>query len=511
MSEGAPEETGDVAALRKEMEYYRTRLDDLAGQAIRADSVVSRAKRELKQRRQGFALLTELHQRIATDMEPEQIFCLTLERLEKQLKMDRSVVLRREEGSETFVPCFSTGFPNATAERLRAMRLDLPLSFLEARTPLLVTQATPAEPFGTLLKSSLETPFFVCTPISAGENTDYYLLSGRMREAKPFFPPLDEGDVYTIQSIAGFLGAALHNAALFAHTQRMARSFARFVPTEFLEFLSRRSIVDVELGDQTQQVMTVLFSDIRSFTTLSEQMTPEQTFRFINSYLNRVAPVIQEHGGFIDKFIGDAIMALFPGDPVHAIRAAQGLQSAVEGLNAELALTGQPPVSIGVGLNTGLLMLGTIGFADRMESTVISDAVNLASRMEGLTKHYHAFILLTGETLQAANLTHDEGRNLRRIDRVTVKGKTEPIDVYELFGSLPEPELNLRRGYAPTFARGFALWCDGEFDNAATVFQCILAGDPTDPVAALHLARCRQMASEAPRHDWSGVTVLDHK
>ena len=204
----------------------------------------------------------------------------------------------------------------------------------------------------------------------------------------------------------------------------------RFVPQAFLTMIGKPSIVSVSLGDNTRKEMTVLFSDIRNFTTLSEQMTPDENFDFINVYLARMGPVIREHHGFIDKYIGDAIMALFE-NPDDALRAALAMVGALEGFNAARLAKGQEPVGIGVGLNTGSLMLGTIGEQNRMDGTVISDAVNLGSRIESLTKIYKVGILISQYTYE--RLADPAAYDIRPIDVVVVKGKTQPVTVYEVF------------------------------------------------------------------------------
>ncbi|HYO06762.1 MAG TPA: adenylate/guanylate cyclase domain-containing protein, partial [Phototrophicaceae bacterium] len=165
--------------------------------------------------------------------------------------------------------------------------------------------------------------------------------------------------------------------------EKIAAASARFVPREFLRFLKIESIVDARLGDSVQAEMTIMFADIRSFTSLSESMSPQQNFDFINSYLSRVGPVIRQYNGFIDKYIGDGIMALFPNRAEDAVQAAVEMQHQVKIYNLHRQNSGYQPIALGIGLHTGTLMLGTIGEAERMESTVISDAVNLASRVEG--------------------------------------------------------------------------------------------------------------------------------
>src|ERR687886_1812196 len=162
---------------------------------------------------------------------------------------------------------------------------------------------------------------------------------------------------------------------------QLNKAYARFVPNQFLQFLEKSSIIDVELGDQVQLEMSVLFSDIRDFTTLSETMTPEDNFKFINSYLSRMEPVINENHGFIDKYIGDAIMALFSGEADHAVKAGIAMMHRLVEYNQYCARAGCAQIQIGIGINTGSLMLGTVGGPNRMDGTVISDAVNLASRV----------------------------------------------------------------------------------------------------------------------------------
>jgi two-component system sensor histidine kinase ChiS len=208
---------------------------------------------------------------------------------------------------------------------------------------------------------------------------------------------------------------------------------SRFVPHELMRMLNKESIVDVQLGDQVQKTMTVLFSDIRSFTTLSETMTPLDNFKFINAYLSQMGPIIREHGGFIDKYMGDAIMALFEGGPDDALRAGLAMLRQLEVYNEGRKRAGYVPIEIGIGINSGDLMLGTVGEHRRMEGTVISDTVNLASRLESLTKEYRVPMIISEYTLRALQTPFET----RFIDRMVVKGKSEPVSIYEVVA--PEP------------------------------------------------------------------------
>ncbi|MBO9540255.1 adenylate/guanylate cyclase domain-containing protein [bacterium] len=263
----------------------------------------------------------------------------------------------------------------------------------------------------------------------------------------------------------------------------------RFVPDQLMRLLNKDSIVDVRLGDQVQRRMTVLFSDIRAFTTLSEQMTPQENFNFINSYLGQMGPIIREHDGFIDKYIGDAIMALFDGTPDGAIAAGVAMLRRLEHYNEGRHHAGYARIEIGIGINTGELMLGTIGERDRMEGTVISDAVNLASRVEGLTKEYAAPLLITDETLR--HLEHPERVAVRFLDRVKVKGKSEPVMVYEVIDGDPLPLRQGKLRLRDRFERAAALYQEGRFEEAQALFALCLAEVPEDSAARAYQERCR--------------------
>jgi class 3 adenylate cyclase len=204
----------------------------------------------------------------------------------------------------------------------------------------------------------------------------------------------------------------------------------RFVPAEFLQILGKKSITEVALGDQVQKHMTILFVDIRSFTTLSEKLSPKENFDFLNDYLGYMEPVIRAHNGFIDKFIGDSIMALFGERPEDAIDAALEMHERLTEFNLMLKQVGRPAIDTGAGIHTGNLMLGVVGGEGRMETTVISDAVNLASRLEGLTRSYDAFLIVSESTLELVKEKHCY--SYVYLDEVKVKGRTGAVKVFSI-------------------------------------------------------------------------------
>ncbi|MBW4548930.1 MAG: response regulator [Symplocastrum torsivum CPER-KK1] len=277
-------------------------------------------------------------------------------------------------------------------------------------------------------------------------------------------------------------------------------AYSRFVPREFLEFLKRESIVDVQLGDQVQQEMTILFSDIRSFTTLSENMSPKENFDFLNDYLKRVGPVIRNHKGFIDKYIGDAVMALFPQTPDDALQAAIAMQQQVLLFNLERQAEDYPSLAIGVGLHTGSLMLGTIGEEQRMESTVIADAVNLASRLEGLTKIYGVGILISEQTL--SQLNNPEQYSHRYLGQVLVKGKKAPVAVFEVYEGESDTVKTLKTQTRREFERGVELYELEKFEQAQAVFESILEQNEQDKPARLYVERSQNAQSARKDGSW---------
>lgn len=293
-------------------------------------------------------------------------------------------------------------------------------------------------------------------------------------------------------------------AQAFASRLRLLDSFARFVPHQFLDELDRDSIEDVVRGDAVEREMTILFADIRGFTSMAERMSSAETFQFLNSYLEAMSPPIHRNHGFVDKFVGDGIMALFPGSADDALAAALELMRALREWNAAQKL----PVRIGVGLNRGRIMLGTVGSPGRLDTTVVGDAVNLASRVENLTKLYQASVILT-DTVHDA-LQRKGAFRLRELDAVRVRGKQKPVMLYQAYDA-EEPEL--MSGLDATldmYSEALALYRAGRFAGAEAAFGQCLERCPGDAVVTLYIERCRTYA-RTPPPDWQGISQLDEK
>ncbi len=286
-------------------------------------------------------------------------------------------------------------------------------------------------------------------------------------------------------------------------------AYGRFVPHELLRILGHGSIVDVKLGDNVQKDMTILFSDIRSFMTLSEKMPPEENFNFINAYLKRVVPAIRKHNGFIDKYIGDAVMAVFPETGEDALLAAIDMQKQVALYNLQRQDNGERPITIGIGLHTGSLMLGTIGEEQRMEGTVISDAVNVASRLEGLSKIYGASVIFSEKILMA--LENPTKYNYRFLGKVPVKGRKDAVSVFEAFDGEPLESVDLKISNRPDFELGIHLYYSRKFSEGYQVFKGILQKHPRDKAALFYLKRCKKFNKVGILGEWDEFKGLGNK
>lgn len=316
-----------------------------------------------------------------------------------------------------------------------------------------------------------------------------------------------------------FLAMAVALALQFARTlddvDARARELAdtnlaiqRFVPFPFLNALDKKSVREVKRGDAIQTTMSVMFCDMRGFTTLAEHMGHEETFRFINSYLGRMEPEILKTGGFINQYLGDGIMALFPKGADAAVAAAVGMCRALETLNGERLTRGESALRIGIGIHTGTLMMGTIGGADQLDSGVVGDVVNTAARLEGITKMYGANVLLSGETMEA--LSTPELFALRPLDAVKAKGKKEPLVLLEVLDGDSKLVRDEKLAGSHEFAVGLAEYRAGQFHDAAARFAALAARCPNDGAAGALHERCVEFMA-APPVAWAGVLSLTMK
>ncbi len=320
--------------------------------------------------------------------------------------------------------------------------------------------------------------------------------------------------------------------AALQNNQNLSDKFRLFVPEQFLSRIAPEGLDSIQLGDVVEEELTVLFCDIRGFTAIAEAQNARDTFKWLNSFFTQMSVCISANQGFIDKFLGDAIMAVFDNHECHclnALKAAVMMQESLKEFNAnyhKYNLT--EPVKIGIGIHTGIGVIGTLGSEKRMDSTVIGDVVNTASRLESLTKTYCCSIIVseqviseiercqnnyqTGKEIESkhssvnikenlANQTQNNQNNqpsycdkiyYRWIDKLTLRGKQKPVNIYELLGienNIIETE---KVATLSRFNKGIKGWKLGKFAAALEYFQQVKNKNSTDNIASLYVERCRE-------------------
>lgn len=291
--------------------------------------------------------------------------------------------------------------------------------------------------------------------------------------------------------------------------RRIHEVTTRFVPYEFISALGREKLTEVMLGDQVLREVTVFFSDIRDYTALAEKMTPEDNFRFVNAYNGRMGPVIYENEGFVNQYLGDGIMAIFPKSPADALRAAVEMQKVIRQYNRERLEMDRQPIKVGMGLHTGPLIMGIIGDVQRMEAATIADTVNTAARIESLTKYYGVNILLSGDCLEQPGI-RDEF-SFRYLGQVQVKGKQEPVAIYECFDGDSNEQIEKKSATASVFSGAMRDYYGRNFSSAVQALKSVLAVNPADRTAKILLTRIEGYLHSGVPEDWTGVEKMSMK
>jgi adenylate cyclase len=327
-------------------------------------------------------------------------------------------------------------------------------------------------------------------------------------------------DLKFLTTLALQSSSAIESALLYEKNIREAREkeeamrrvyeiTAKFVPFEFIGSLGHKVITDVKLGDQVEKNVTVLFTDIRDYTSLSEQMTPEENFQFVSSYNERMGPIIRNHNGFINQYLGDAIMALFPESAEKSLHAAIEMQRNIREFNALQKARNLPSIKMGIGMHTGPLIMGITGDKDRLDATTISDTVNTASRIESLTKYYKASILLSEITLQ--QIQHPGMFHLRYLGKVQVKGRQSSIGIHECFSSDSEDQVNKKEKTLLYFNEGIHHYLNKSFANAIKCFEYVTGINPEDLTTQFFLDNSIRHLQKGVPENWSGVVEMSNK
>jgi len=307
-----------------------------------------------------------------------------------------------------------------------------------------------------------------------------------------------------------YLGVTVHKYVLEEKEKRRLKgAFQVYVAPAVVQQITKDPKA-LKLGGE-QKVLTVLFSDIRGFTTISEGLRPEELVLLLNEYLTEMTQVIFRHEGTLDKYIGDAIMAIYGAPLPQADHPLRACLSAVEMMEAPKLLRerwrprGLPELDIGIGINTGEMVVGNMGSERRFDYTVMGDNVNLASRLEGLNKQYGTHILVSEFT---ASYLKDKIL-CREVDLVRVKGKSKPVRIYEILS--PSEGVSSDSYWLELFDRGLRLYREMRWEEAAGCFQEVLKVLPQDGPSKLYLQRCKTLAAEPPSGEWEGVYSWETK
>ncbi|ESA34939.1 adenylate guanylate cyclase [Leptolyngbya sp. Heron Island J] len=293
------------------------------------------------------------------------------------------------------------------------------------------------------------------------------------------------------------------------HLEHLLQAYSRFVPQELLHFLQKESVIDLRLGDHVSKEMAILFSDIRGFTTLAETMTPQENFNFINTYLGYVSPEIANHNGLIMKYMGDGLMAVFPDGVDDALQACIAQAQRLRDYNRHRHTNGQAPLSVGMGIHVGRMMVGIVGESHRMQGDALSDNVNLTARLEGLTKYYGVQLLVSEDVLQ--KLADRDRYPVRLIDRAIVKGRHTPITVYEVLDAEDDTLRATKLKTLPAYLEALDFYQRGQLHQAQSCFEHVYQANPTDKTVQLYLERLQLLQLQGLPHDWQGIWEFTQK
>jgi class 3 adenylate cyclase len=318
-----------------------------------------------------------------------------------------------------------------------------------------------------------------------------------------------EDRVEVIKLLAAQAAISVENARLYEDQLRLTTAQGRFVPGQFLESLGHSDIAGVGLGEFVAREMSVMFADLRGFTPVAERLAPRDVIDLLNRYFSRIGVPIADAGGFVDSYNGDEIMALFPLPADRAVEAGVAMASALREFNRDSVAQGWPALEMGIGVNSGPLVLGTVGSADRLKCGVVGDTVNTASRIEQLTKRYGVRFLV-GE--QTRRLLEDDARfSLRAVDRVAAKGKAQAMTLYEVLDAEDPARRAAKEATRPRLEEARTIYSERRFAESRRLLMEARELDPHDAVLAMLADRCRRYEIDPPPADWQGVEALDSK
>ncbi|MCX9155330.1 AAA family ATPase [Niveibacterium sp. 24ML] len=461
------------------------------------------------------ASVIKASQAISSEIVLEQLLSSTMRIMLENAGGQRGCFVVRKDGRlrvEGFCEIGNPGaaMPPSLPIEQAGESLELPLSIiyhvLHTNTPVVLNDVTRAGNFARDAYLIARRPqSALCIPLQRQGKFEgaIYMENGIASGA------FTEDRIEVIKLLAAQASISMENARLYDEQLRLIAAQRRFVPSQFLESLDHLDIARVDLGEHVAKTMSVMFADLRGFTPLAESLDPHTVIALLNRFFVSMETPIKQTGGFIDSFAGDEIKALFEATPDAAVRAGIGMWRALESLNQQSIALGQPTLQMGIGINSGPVVLGTVGGHDRIQCSVIGDTVNLASRIEQLTKRYRARLLIGEQTYRGLNQA--DAFEIRRVDRVAVKGKNLAIELYEVLDAEAPERREAKLATRAALATAMQLYDARDFSAALAAFRHVSAQDPEDEVPTEFIARCEHYLIAPPPAHWQGFERLTQK
>lgn len=486
-------------------------LAGLMSQLLQKESEKKKLGSEVLNLYQEINLIFNFSEKLAKTIDAPSICSITLNEASHVLRSDNGVVILWDDVNRQLQVVTSTGQQFFNAEKINR-HVPLLSKIVISGLSEIITDTTALVEAGIILPhvqsiiySALKVKHRVMGAIILASNEPIQYTAA---------------DLKLLTTLALQSSGSIESALLYEKNIREAKereealrhvyeATAKFVPYEFIGSLGHKVITDVRLGDHIEKIVTVLFSDIRDYTTLSEKMTPEENFRFVCSFNERMGPVIRKNNGFINQYLGDAIMAIFPGKAEDAVRAAIEMQFVLSDLNEQRRLAGQRPIQIGIGMHSGPLVLGITGDHNRLDATTISDTVNTASRLESLTKYYKAGIIISDASYQ--QLSNKEDFQFRYLGLVQLKGKVELLGIYECFSGNEPDDFEKKQSTLHLFNEGMMNYVNRSFVKAKIAFHEILSLHPADGTAEFFYKKAENLMNTQSPEGWSGIVEMQEK
>jgi len=460
---------------------------------------------------QELNLIFNFSEKLAQTIDPNAIAQITLEEANRVIQSHHGVVVLWDEVNRRLETTAVVGDLFFEQNKVN-QELPLLLNLVMSGQSEIITDTNPLIEAG-ILKPEIKAVIYSALKVK-------HRIMGALILASEKQTEYTAADLKLLTTLALQSSAAIESALLYEKNikeakekeeamRRLYEVTGKFVPYEFIDSLGHKLITDIKLGDQVEKLVTVLFSDIRNYTTLSESMTPEENFQFICSFNEKMGPIIRKNKGFINQYLGDAIMAIFPGNAKDALSAAVEMQLSLKELNDSRSIQNLPQIYIGIGMHSGPLIMGITGDKDRLDATTISDTVNTAARIESLTKYYKASIILSDASLHQIEDT--DQFHLRHLGLVQLKGKQKPIRIHECFSGNHNKELQSKINTLEVFNAGMINYINKSFEDAKKAFGEVTRINPEDATADFFHSKVEEIMLKGTSDNWVGIMEMNEK